>query len=185
MSYNIPRNTTPIDLLPNLEDLDKPYGSTASPYNPTTLGGLGLSGGSSYATNMTYGSSMIPSEQKEKIERFIRQSHQPHTQSGMIVQHGNQEPQQIRTTQLIDEMYDEKSLNHNIPNGHLGVPNQESGPKTYAMPDNSPTCLNVAEHIANCPVCSKFYDNDKTIYIIAIVVLAIICILLLKRVLNV
>jgi len=45
-------------------------------------------------------------------------------------------------------------------------------------------CVEVAEHVKECPVCSKVYDNDKTVYIVIIVVLAIICILLLKRVLE-
>jgi len=46
-------------------------------------------------------------------------------------------------------------------------------------------CIDIANHIHDCPICSKFYDNDKTMYIITIVVLAIICLLLMKRILNV
>ena len=45
-------------------------------------------------------------------------------------------------------------------------------------------CLDVSGHIENCPICSRLYKHDKTIMIITIVVLAIICILLLKKVLN-
>lgn len=45
-------------------------------------------------------------------------------------------------------------------------------------------CLDVSGHIENCPICSRLYKQDKTIMIIAIVILAIICILLLKKVLN-
>jgi hypothetical protein len=55
---------------------------------------------------------------------------------------------------------------------------------TFDMPSNTPTCLDIAEHIANCPICSKFYNNDKTLYIVAIVVLSIICVILLKKVLD-
>lgn len=55
----------------------------------------------------------------------------------------------------------------------------------FNMPFGSPSCLDVAEHISKCPICSKFYNTDKTIYIIAIITLAIICILLLKKVLDV
>ena len=51
-------------------------------------------------------------------------------------------------------------------------------------PAGSPTCLEIADHVGSCPICSRFYKNDNTVYIIAIVILAIICILLLKRVLN-
>jgi hypothetical protein len=57
--------------------------------------------------------------------------------------------------------------------------------KKYGMASNSPSCLSVADHVDNCPICSKFYRNsDKTIYIIVIVVLIIICLLLFKRVLD-
>jgi len=45
-------------------------------------------------------------------------------------------------------------------------------------------CRDIAEHIENCPICSKLHNTDKTIYILIIVFLAIVCILLLKRVLE-
>ncbi len=47
------------------------------------------------------------------------------------------------------------------------------------------SCLEIIEHVKGCPLCSKFYSSDsKTVYIIIIVVLAIVCLLLLKRVLE-
>jgi len=49
---------------------------------------------------------------------------------------------------------------------------------------DSPTCLEISDHVGACPICSRFYKNDHSIYIIAIVVLSILCLLLLKRVLN-
>ena len=49
---------------------------------------------------------------------------------------------------------------------------------------NSPTCLETHDHVQTCPICCRFFKNDNTMYIIAIVILAIICILLLKRVLD-
>jgi hypothetical protein len=56
--------------------------------------------------------------------------------------------------------------------------------ETTRPPIGSPTCLEIADHVGACPICSRFYKNDNTVYIIAIVILAIICILLLKKVLN-
>lgn len=47
------------------------------------------------------------------------------------------------------------------------------------------SCIDIARHIQDCPICSKLYNNDRTVYVVAIVVLAIVCLLLLKRVLNV
>lgn len=45
-------------------------------------------------------------------------------------------------------------------------------------------CIDVARHIKNCPICIKFYDNDRSIYVIIIIILAIICIILLKKLLE-
>ena len=50
---------------------------------------------------------------------------------------------------------------------------------------NGLSCIDVAEHIATCPLCSKFYKCDNTIYIVTIVILVIICLILLKKVLDV
>lgn len=47
-----------------------------------------------------------------------------------------------------------------------------------------PSCIDIHEHVINCPICSRYYKTDNSIYIISIVVLCIICILLLKRVLD-
>jgi negative regulator of genetic competence, sporulation and motility len=46
-------------------------------------------------------------------------------------------------------------------------------------------CLDIANHVSSCPICTKFYHNDKTLYLFVIACLAIVCLLLLKRVLNV
>lgn len=46
-------------------------------------------------------------------------------------------------------------------------------------------CIQVCEHVNNCPVCSKIFNNDKTIYIILIILLSITTLICLKKVLNV
>ena len=63
---------------------------------------------------------------------------------------------------------------------------------TQEMFDPSPspsscqfTCLDVCNHIKGCPLCSKFYNNDNSLYIIIIVALLILVIILTKKVLNV
>lgn len=78
----------------------------------------------------------------------------------------------------IDELDNAQPVQQEQPNP------QPRNIKTYEMPDNTPSCLDVAEHIANCPICSKFYNNDKTLYIVAIVILAVICVILLKKVID-
>ena len=46
------------------------------------------------------------------------------------------------------------------------------------------TCIQVAEHIKSCPICSKFYDTDKSTYIVIIGLLLILVVILLKRILE-
>ena len=56
------------------------------------------------------------------------------------------------------------------------------------MPSQMPaqfTCLDVCNHIKGCPLCSKFYNNDNSLYIIIIIALLILVIILTKKVLNV
>lgn len=46
-------------------------------------------------------------------------------------------------------------------------------------------CIDIANHIKACPICSKLYNDDKTLYILCIVLLCIVIIILIKRILNV
>ena len=91
----------------------------------------------------------------DKYKKFIRNSSQLLPESGMV------------------SFYNSHS--NEIP----------SHSKENNVTSQSMTCLDVHDHIMQCPICSKFFKFDNTVYIIAIVVLIIICILLLKRVLNV
>jgi hypothetical protein len=159
MSYGT-QNVTPINMLPELEDLERGGGEFGGG-NPHQQGGA-------YATSATYsGATMLPPGEAEKFGRYIRGSHETPLESGMT-KYNQAPPQQMG------------------PVEQYGTPiGQMSNVKTFDMPENSPTCLQFHEHFANCPICNKFYNNDKTIYIIAIIVLSIVCILLLKRVLDV
>jgi hypothetical protein len=63
-------------------------------------------------------------------------------------------------------------------------PMQMYTPIHTKIEDDDITCIMVANHIKDCPICSKFYNNDNSVYIVCIVLLAIICIILLKRILE-
>jgi len=99
---------------------------------------------------------------EEKLQKFLRNTYQPRPESGMgqpaTYSHAEFEP----ARQVEQQQY---------------IPPQAVGPQL--------NCLDVANHVQGCPICSKFYHNDKTMYIVAIVVLLLICLMLLKRVLNV
>lgn len=67
-----------------------------------------------------------------------------------------------------------------------GVEDEEtSGTPIYGPYNPQFSCLQIAEHIKSCPICSTLYNNDRTMYIIAIIVLSIIVIILLKKALEV
>jgi hypothetical protein len=46
------------------------------------------------------------------------------------------------------------------------------------------SCQDFYAHVKSCPICSRFYNNDRTMYIIIIVLLSLVCLILLKRVLE-
>jgi|DEB0MinimDraft_12_1074336.scaffolds.fasta_scaffold162562_1 hypothetical protein len=97
----------------------------------------------------------------EQLQNKVRQFQPPPPEAGMSI------PEQ------------------NVGNQAMPPPRENYTPPPPMMTQNNPSCLAIAEHVKDCPICSKFYNNDNTIYIIVIVVLAIICILLLKRVLDI
>jgi hypothetical protein len=113
------------------------------------------------------GAEMLPPGEANKFKKFIRNNHDMLPESGMI----DTPSTKVRNTQP------EVEMDNNISIGHF------NHIKTFNMPSDSPSCLVVATHIANCPICSKFY-NDKTIYLVLIAILSIICIILLKKILD-
>lgn len=148
MKYgNMEQNVTPLEMLPDLEDLEKNEYSSLN---------------------------ILPHGESEKFTRYIRGNHH----NGISKQSGmNPNPNFHSVHHRLNDQK-EKYDSH--------IQEQENNSiKTFNMPSGTPSCLDVAEHIANCPICSKFYNTNKTIYIIAIVILSLICILLLKKVLDV
>ena len=113
----------------------------------------------------------LPPQLADKYRRLIRKSAPFHPSSGMTPYNQpppNQNPHMV-------EQYED------------GPPEmaQEMDPQVSNPALTGISCLDIANHVKDCPICSKFYNNDKTVYIIVIVVLAIICLLLLKKVLDV
>ena len=88
---------------------------------------------------------------------------------------------------------------------HRYVPTQEAGMSSYGNPQMPPppveqqenyapqqfnpltsiSCMDFHGHVQGCPICSRFYNSDKTVLYVVIVVLTIVCLLLLKKVLDV
>ena len=150
------QNVTPIDSLPELEDLEGPQ-----PFAQAVRG-------DDIRGPRYEGMHMLPPNEAERYSKFIRDSHRLPAEAGMAPN----PPQETFELQPIQPQ-------------QFAEPIESGAQPKYKLPDGSPHCLDIANHMAACPVCTRCYSNDKTIYIIAIVVLAIICILLLKRVLDV
>ena len=51
-------------------------------------------------------------------------------------------------------------------------------------PAPSINCQDFYNHVKSCPICSKFYNTDRTVYVIIIVLLSLVSLILLKRVLE-
>jgi hypothetical protein len=125
---------------------------------------------------------------QEMIHKQIMPQEMIHKQ----IMHKQMMPQEMMRLQMMNE-----KLPYNDPNGefqnnfHPYIEQEEFNNNMKKNlyegyePCNQTSCLSVAEHAADCKVCSKLYNNDKTVYIIAIVLLSIICLLLLKKVLNI
>ena len=101
----------------------------------------------------------LSSDQQRK---FIRGNHTLNSESGMTEQEYHQQYIQQPQREIKQEMYT--------------PPIQE--PFMY-------NCLDISKHVQVCPICTRFYNNDKSVYIFCIVCLVILCLLLLKKVLNV
>jgi hypothetical protein len=109
------------------------------------------------------GADMLPPGEANRYQKFIRKDNEaPHADSGMRTR-------ELQSPQIAAPM--EHSERNTM------------GPNITSR--DSPSCLDVADHVENCPICSKIYKSDQTIYLIAIVVLAVISIILLKKVLDV
>ena len=93
----------------------------------------------------------------------------------------------------IENQYDQTNYNHaTTPYQYTNYYNQnnqnyqgdENVEKFKLRESDTLNCRDVAHHTSNCPVCSKLYKNDKTIYWVIIIILVIICILLFNKVLD-
>ena len=189
MGYSTPRqqqNVTFIDNLPDLEEFELPsnlnglskeqFGKVSNkirePFKASPHSGMNQDFPQA-STNIRQNFEDLPQANKKSVSKI-------HSRQQLDV---NTRQDNINT-----------SINHNIEHSQqMYNPNQQQDKinvveehfNHFNMPVGSPSCLDVAEHVSKCPICSKFYNTDKTIYIIAIITLAIICILLLKKVLDV
>jgi hypothetical protein len=66
------------------------------------------------------------------------------------------------------------------------VPEFFNEPKNMAFNTNYSelNCVDVSEHIKNCPVCSRLYKPDTSIHMILIILLGSLCLVLTHKIIN-
>jgi len=82
-------------------------------------------------------------------------------------QQPNQVQQNQQPNQFVQQEYYEDIPNFSFRNG---------------IQEDELSCIRVAGHVENCPICKKFYNVDTSKYIITIIGLIILNIYLLRRV---
>ena len=160
MSYARPQQITPIDMLPELEDIDTPQ-----PYDRAVKG-------PQIKSSRYPGDGFIPQEQAQRVQKVIRENHVAPQDSGMTYRPPVQ-----------NQLFSPDDQPEGTDDSYT-PPRQQAQYYPTAMQPSEPTCIDCARHAAGCPVCKSYFGNDKTIYIIAIIVLTAICLLLLKKVLD-
>ena len=152
-----------------------------------------------YKKNVTYIQDL---DDIGQIEHFRPKNLPPPPQNAIRTKKYNNPYDEMNRTrgqmsQLFRENFNNKSNmgNFNNPQYMGGTPSyRDVEPQMSPIPSNnnmenkdvkeSINCLDVCNHIKDCPLCSQFYNNDKTIYIIIIVMLCILNLIFLKKILN-
>ncbi len=188
-------NITLIDELPDLEDLenkpsilnreqsDKVKKFIRSTNKNSTPYEAGMKSPPTYNPNGPY-----------PIDSMNYQNNNPHTQQHNHPhhhQHYNQnpypQPQNYPYNAIYyDQNYNGEYDNYILPHSSGGLaPNSQMFYEPYNAPKQRVlSCAEVADHASACSVCSKLYNNDRTIYIVIIVILTVICLFMLKKILN-
>ena len=158
MSYSVASrgNVTMIEDLPELSDIEQGHGhEQMAPRGPPMQ--RGPQGG-----HIPEG--ILSPEMAQKLQRHVRNFRTvPGPESGMSAYTHEQREQYEPREQMMQEHF----------------PGPQMNPLTGI------SCLDIHGHITQCPICSRFFVNDKTVLYVVIVVLTIVCLLLLKRVLDV
>lgn len=108
---------------------------------------------------------ILPPEEIERMRKYTKQNYIPPPESGMTFS-----PPQSH-----------------LERGLTGQPSQTQliSPIRHLPSQIEPTCLQISDHIQNCPICMKLYKNDNTVYIIIIIVLVTVIMILLNKILYI
>jgi len=120
----------------------------------------------------------LTSTQAQMSKRFIRNTHSMIPESGMVTKPFD--PASF-TTNNEERLDNPGTIQNNVFRNSpiIEMPNvMAQQPQPHVM-----TCQDIFYHIESCPLCTKFYKHDNTMYLITIAILVLVCALLLKKVL--
>lgn len=133
-------------------------------------------------------------ENDEKFQKYIRGSFRMDPSSGMgggingsapVASQTRTYQPQPRTREYQNKRQNFTSNEDEISCSCASCPFCMENTNSMSKTQTYINCIDIVKHVQECPICSKFYNNDKTVYILVIVVLCVICLLLLKKVLDV
>jgi hypothetical protein len=165
---------TMIDDLPELDDLERK--PEYNQFNENYQQSKGLD--------------MIPNEIADKYKKMIRDPYTPVPESGMML-YNNEHNRGGNYSENYDSFPEDYSRynhtnsrsNRHNQNNHNVINND--GMIEPLHKEMYLNCIDFANHVKSCPICSKLYNTDKTIYVISIIGLILLCLFLMKRIANI
>jgi hypothetical protein len=186
-------NVTFIDDLPTIEELELPKspGMTMIPPDEVNKFQKYIRNNS---MNFAPESGMMmekrrPSPQQQQHEKYQQQlPNDPNNLREQMYKQADFDPQLHRYHPPIDKYaHGEKYADKYNPYHAERIYENFAEPSvtTTSPPKKSElSCVDIAEHTANCLVCSKLYANNNMLLIILVIFLALVNLLLLKRILE-
>lgn len=125
----------------------------------------------------------VPPNELKQISKFIRDTgYNPPYESGMNLNYQQPAPPQYAPPPQPQQLPPPKQQ---MPQENYQIIDENAyGHPPHIQRALSLSCIDIAEHTANCIVCSKIYNTDNSLYIISISVLLLIIVILIKKILD-
>jgi hypothetical protein len=128
----------------------------------------------------------------EKIQRHIRGNHVIPSAAGMNASgpppSHNDKANDIKESYVYNQIPGvpyEQYYTHQVQPDENVLPDYTYYGKMNQGLHAQPNCIMIAEHIQTCPICSQLYNsNTNKLYIMLLAIVSIICILLIKKILD-
>ena len=171
------QGVTPIDQLINLDEEDKTRDETLNKFKTRSIRNTGGRGGmTSY--EKIYNTPIPPVQPQEMHKTKYEPEVEDYRGSPPSLSPSGES---AYFSQRQDDIYESP-----YGGGQLRVRSRDRLIEPYDEDSryNGGSCIDLAHHSTNCPVCSRLYNTDKTPYMVLIGLLVIICLILLKKVLE-